>query len=66
MTTSSPRWVVVNDNDEGIKYSGPWLKQQGNSLDSLALGSFGVPYLGDWHQVTESASLSYTFDGAAY
>ena len=61
---TSSRWVVVNDNDEGIKYAGSWLKQQGNSLDKV--GSSGTPYQGDWHRVNENASFSYAFHGAVW
>ena len=54
------RWVVVDDADSAIQYTGPWFQITGQ-IDGL--GNFGPPFQGTSHGVIEDASLSYTFTG---
>lgn len=54
------RWVIVDDTDPAITYTGPWFPDQG-TLNSL--GYFGPPYLGTLHGSKSNASFSYSFSG---
>ncbi|KIM40731.1 hypothetical protein M413DRAFT_446123 [Hebeloma cylindrosporum] len=55
------RWVVVDDTNSGIRYTGPWFQANGQNDD---LGNFGPPFLRTSHGVNENASLCYTFTGS--
>ncbi|KAF4617200.1 hypothetical protein D9613_005641 [Agrocybe pediades] len=57
----SVRQVVVDDNDPGIQYVGPWFLDTSGSQDTV--GNFGPPYLETLHGTKSSASLSYSFTG---
>lgn len=60
MSTVVPRWVIVDDVDSQIQYTGPWFADQG-SLDSV--GNFGPPYQNTVHGTNSNASLSFAFQG---
>lgn len=60
MSTVAPRWVIVDDVDSQIQYTGPWFADQG-SRDSV--GNFGPPYQSTMHGTTSNASLSFAFNG---
>ncbi|KDR81286.1 hypothetical protein GALMADRAFT_153511 [Galerina marginata CBS 339.88] len=55
------RWVIVDDTDSKIQYSGAWFQARG-TLDNL--GNFGAPFLGTSHGINANGSLSYTFSGS--
>jgi hypothetical protein len=57
---ATPRWVIVDDGDPGIQYTGPWFEAHS---DPNNLGNGGPPFQGTLHAVTEDASFSYTFNG---
>ena len=54
------RWVVVDDTDSAITYTGSWFADQG-SLDNI--GNFGAPYLSTSHGINSTGSFSYIFTG---
>ena len=60
MSTVVPRWIIVDDVDSQIQYSGPWSADQG-SRDSA--GNFGPPYQSTLHGTNSNASLSFAFNG---
>ena len=60
MSTADPRWIIVDDVDSQIQYTGPWFADQG-SEDSV--GNFGPPYLSTMHGTNSNASLSFAFNG---
>lgn len=60
MTT--PRWVVVDDVDSAINYTGPWFQDQGTQ-DSV--GNFGPAYRSTLHGTKNNASLSFAFTGTS-
>ncbi|KDR73720.1 hypothetical protein GALMADRAFT_251531 [Galerina marginata CBS 339.88] len=63
MSTVPPRWVVVDDTDVNIQYSGDgrdWVQNQGSRDD---VGNFGPPYKDTLHGTIMNASLSYSFSG---
>ncbi len=53
-------WIMVDDTDPGIVYSGSWVADKGN-LDSD--GTWGPPYLSTVHGTTTQGSFSYKFSG---
>ena len=60
MSTVVPQWIIVDDVDSQIQYTGPWFADQG-SRDSV--GNFGPAYQSTMHGTTSNASLSFTFNG---
>ncbi len=56
----SSRWVVVDDTDSAITYTGSWFADQG-SLDNV--GNLGAPYLSTSHGIKSTGSFSYIFTG---
>ena len=60
MANAHPRYIIVDDVDPSIQYTGPWYPDQG-SRDSV--GNFGPPYQNTLHGVNSNASLSYAFNG---
>ena len=54
------RWVVVDDTDPDITYSGQWFLDQGTQN---GLGNFGPPYLSTLHGTSSDSSFSYSFHG---
>ncbi|EDR06598.1 uncharacterized protein LACBIDRAFT_294669 [Laccaria bicolor S238N-H82] len=63
MSTAPPRWVVVDDADSTIAYTGAWSNVASKSLDTL--GNFGPTYLGTSHGTNSTASFAYSFQGSA-
>jgi hypothetical protein len=55
-----PRWVMVDDTDASIKYTGDWFANTG-TLDSS--GNWGAPYLSTLHGTKTQGSFSYSFSG---
>ncbi|KAF4615485.1 hypothetical protein D9613_002591 [Agrocybe pediades] len=55
------RWVLVDDTDSSITYTGPWFSDVG-SLDSF--GNFGPPYLSTLHGIKAPGAFSYAFKGS--
>ncbi|KDR68490.1 hypothetical protein GALMADRAFT_160877 [Galerina marginata CBS 339.88] len=55
------RWIVVDDTDPTIQYTGAWFPAKGN-LDNL--GDNGPPFQGTSHGVNTNASLAFTFSGS--
>lgn len=60
MSTVVPRWIIVDDVDPQIQYTGPWFPDHG-SQDSV--GNFGPPYQSTMHGTNSNASLSFAFHG---
>lgn len=58
---TSPRWVVVDNVDSAINYTGPWFQDQGTQ-DSV--GNFGPAYRSTLHGTKNNASLSFAFNGS--
>ena len=59
-TTSATRFIIVDDTNPSIQYTGPWYLSQGN-LENV--GNLGPPYQSTLHGVNSNASLSYAFNG---
>jgi hypothetical protein len=62
MSTDHPRWVVVDDTDSNIQYSGPWFSDSSGSQDNV--GNFGPAYKSTLHGTKANASFSYAFSGS--
>ncbi|KDR76673.1 hypothetical protein GALMADRAFT_1328582 [Galerina marginata CBS 339.88] len=62
MSSPATRFLLVDDTDSGIQYTGPWFSVAQGGEDSF--GSYGAPFLGTLMGVNSSASLSYTFSGS--
>ncbi|KAF8801614.1 hypothetical protein BYT27DRAFT_7114517 [Phlegmacium glaucopus] len=61
MSTTVPRWIIVDDVDSRIQYDGPsWFPDEG-SQDSQ--GTYGAPFRSTLHGTQANASLSFTFHG---
>ena len=59
------RYVLVDDRDAAIAYTGAWSPVSGDSWNSR--GEFGTTYLNTLQSTTaSSASFSFTFDGAPF
>jgi hypothetical protein len=57
------RYVLVDDRDSAIDYTGAWSPASGDIWNSR--GEFGTTYLNTLQSTTaSSASFSFTFDGA--
>jgi len=54
------RWVMVDDTDTDIAYTGPWFQYKG-SQDTR--GNFGPTYKSTLHGTNDTASLSFAFNG---
>ncbi|KAF8159323.1 hypothetical protein B0H34DRAFT_399046 [Crassisporium funariophilum] len=61
MTNNTYRWIVADDTDSHIQYSGRWVLNDGKNFDHL--GNFGPTYLGTVHSASSPASFSYSFTG---
>ncbi|KAF5345414.1 hypothetical protein D9756_010994 [Leucocoprinus leucothites] len=57
------RWVVIDDADPGLDYSGTWFLDSTGSHDNL--GSYGPPYLETLHGTRTDGSVSFQFQGTA-
>ncbi|KAF5344751.1 hypothetical protein D9756_011075 [Leucocoprinus leucothites] len=57
------RWVVVDDIDPKISYSGAWLPD--NNGSGANPGNFGPPYLGTLHGISTNGSVSFPFNGTS-
>ncbi|KAF8815358.1 hypothetical protein BYT27DRAFT_7249246 [Phlegmacium glaucopus] len=63
MSTTVPRWIVVDDVDPRIQYDGPsWFLYQGTPSQE-SQGISGPPFRSTLHGTQENASLSFTFQG---
>jgi hypothetical protein len=60
MSTGVPRWVIVDDMDSRIQYSGPWFGDKG-SQDSV--GPSGPAYQSTLHGTLANASLEFAYHG---
>ncbi|KAF9447284.1 hypothetical protein P691DRAFT_731767 [Macrolepiota fuliginosa MF-IS2] len=56
------RWVVTDDNDTDITYTGPWFKDAGTKGN---VGNFGPPYLNTLHGISSNGVASFVFSGTA-
>ena len=63
MSTTVPRFIIVDDVDSQIHYTGPWFPEEGG-LNNV--GNFGPPYQNTMHGTNASASLSFAFSGEFY
>jgi len=60
--TEPTRWVVVDDRDSRITYSGSWTTPNGNSFNNR--GNFGAVYRNTLHESsTAGSTMSFTFTG---
>ncbi|KAF9481067.1 hypothetical protein BDN70DRAFT_876804 [Pholiota conissans] len=59
-----PRWVMVDDTDPDVKYTGDWIADSTGILDSS--GNWGRPYLSTVHGTKTQGSFQYTFSGSAF
>ncbi|KAF5344753.1 hypothetical protein D9756_011073 [Leucocoprinus leucothites] len=57
------RWVVIDDADPGLDYSGTWFSDTTGSQDNV--GNFGPPYLDTLHGIRADGSVSLQFNGTA-
>ncbi|KDR67258.1 hypothetical protein GALMADRAFT_258429 [Galerina marginata CBS 339.88] len=62
MAPNATRFIMVDDTDSGIQYTGPWFSLNPGAEDNL--GDAGAPFLSTLHGVNSSGSLSYTFNGS--
>ncbi|KAF8797652.1 hypothetical protein BYT27DRAFT_7265536 [Phlegmacium glaucopus] len=61
--STTPRFIIVDDVDSEIQYTGPWFRDEGSLDDSLLNGP---TYLGTLHGTKSNASLSFTFNGTQF
>ncbi|KAF6753538.1 hypothetical protein DFP72DRAFT_1069515 [Ephemerocybe angulata] len=62
--TEATRWVIIDDRDSRISYSGSWTSNSGDNFNSQ--GNFGATYLNTLHGTsTDASKLSFTFTGNA-
>ena len=60
------RFVIIDDTDPSIRYSGPWFEATNNTLPQTVSvgGSYnGPPFQNTLHGVNVAASLSFNFNG---
>ncbi|KAF5345410.1 hypothetical protein D9756_010991 [Leucocoprinus leucothites] len=55
------RWVVIDDTDPGLDYSGNWFPDTTGSHDNV--GILGPPYLQTLHWTRTDGSVSFQFNG---
>lgn len=58
------RWVIVDDADTSISYTGSWFSENGGGQHKI--GNFGTPYLETLHGISEDGSISLEFNGVSY
>jgi hypothetical protein len=63
MSSGTPRFIVVDNVDPSIQYTGPWFLNQGSEN---SVGNFGPPFQATLHGVQANASLSFPFNGEHY
>ncbi|KAH6915726.1 hypothetical protein BKA70DRAFT_468219 [Coprinopsis sp. MPI-PUGE-AT-0042] len=61
--TEFTRWVVIDDNDSRIGYSGSWSRSNGDKYNNQ--GNFGPTFDNSLHTTTPASSLSFSFTGNA-
>ncbi|EAU90361.1 hypothetical protein CC1G_00745 [Coprinopsis cinerea okayama7 len=61
--TELTRWVVMDNTDSRISYTGSWSRASGNTNQHNSHGNFGQVYQNTLHTTTTSSSLSFTFTG---
>ncbi|KAF8912183.1 hypothetical protein CPB84DRAFT_1820846 [Gymnopilus junonius] len=59
---SHQRWVVVDDTDPSIHYTGPWFADTSGSQDNI--GNYGPSYQSTLHGTKQDASFSFAFTGS--
>lgn len=63
--TEPTRWVVIDDRDSRIKYSGGWQSAGGDDYNNR--GNFGATYRNSLHGTgTDGATMSFSFKGMSY
>ena len=58
-----PRYVVIDDTDPSIQYSGPWFEANNSEIGTGYLGS---PFQKTLHGVIVNASFSFNFNGMSH
>jgi hypothetical protein len=61
MSTPVPRYIIVDDVDPTIQYTGSWPLSDQGSQNSV--GNFGPAYNSTLHGTTTNASFSFEFSG---
>lgn len=61
--TEFTRWVVIDDNDSRLSYSGSWSRSNGDRYNNQ--GNFGQTFDNSLHTTTSASSVSYSFTGNA-
>ncbi|CAA7265154.1 unnamed protein product [Cyclocybe aegerita] len=56
-------YVVIDDTDSAIQYTGSWVEVDGRRFDGI--GNFGPTHRGSLHFGEAGSSLSFTFNGTA-
>lgn len=59
---AATRWVLMDDTDPSITYTGPWFERS----DGFNMGNWGAPYGGSQHGINGTGSFSFPFTGAPY
>ena len=55
-----PRYVVIDDTDPSIQYSGHWFEVNNTQIDT---GVMGPPFQNTLHGVNVNANFSFNFSG---
>jgi len=58
---SVTRYVLIDDTNPGIAYSGPWFEVTNTQIDT---GVFGPPFQNTLHGVNVTANLTFPFNGS--
>lgn len=58
-----PRFVVIDDTNSNIQYSGPWFEVNDSQTTT---GVLGAPFQNTLHGVDVSASFSFPFSGMSH
>lgn len=55
------RWVVLDDDDEALEYTGNWFEEENDFAD---LGIYGPTYGGSQHGTNNTGVMAFSFIGA--
>jgi hypothetical protein len=57
------RFVIIDDTDPSIQYSGPWFEIENTHIDT---GDNGPPFNNTLHGVNVTANFSFPFNGTSH
>ena len=65
------RFVIIDDTNPSVQYSGPWFEAANNTLPQISVPALefidnGPPFQNTLHGVNVTASLSFNFNGMSH